>query len=265
MAEKIVVSMTSYPARITNVSKSIFLLLCKQTMPPDEIHLWLSVEEFPNKEKDLPDDLCLLCSTNKHVFLHWLPKNTFVHKRHEIFKIVDDDTCVFLLDDDVKYDPELIRAVMFVHNQRKDMIVCYNVYNDHTYDGKRMIHKRSRLEGGPFVNKIRWCGQSMIPAKIYPKKVLTNEMQELRDKLDPVSDECWLQPFIVENDIPIYFLKFGWGTNIDPKIDMWKGIGYHTIKAEADGLSKKDKWLNAVLHAFPNILEKYRRLFNYER
>ena len=55
--ERIIVSMTSYPKRITNVSKSIFYLLNKQTVKPDEIHLWLSTEEFPNKEKDLPDDL----------------------------------------------------------------------------------------------------------------------------------------------------------------------------------------------------------------
>ena len=38
---KILVSMTSYPGRITNVYKSIGLLLTNQTQQPDEIHLWL--------------------------------------------------------------------------------------------------------------------------------------------------------------------------------------------------------------------------------
>jgi hypothetical protein len=52
MNERILVSMTSYPARITNVGKAIFLLLNKQTRKPDEIHLWLAEPEFPKiKEK----------------------------------------------------------------------------------------------------------------------------------------------------------------------------------------------------------------------
>ena len=87
---KIVVSMTSYPGRIMNVGKSIFLLLKKQTIKPDEIHLWLSIEEFPNKEKSLPEDLNLIIEKCDDVFLHWLEKNTYVHKRHEIFKFIED-------------------------------------------------------------------------------------------------------------------------------------------------------------------------------
>ena len=50
MSERVIVSMTSYPKRITNVGKAIYLLLTKQTRKPDEIHLWLAEPEFLNKE-----------------------------------------------------------------------------------------------------------------------------------------------------------------------------------------------------------------------
>ena len=97
--EKIIVSMTSYPKRIKNVPRSAYFLLDKQTVKPDEIHLWLSVEEFPNKEKDLPDDLNTFIECDA-IILHWVPKNTYVHKRHEYFKIAKDtDKNIHILQD----------------------------------------------------------------------------------------------------------------------------------------------------------------------
>lgn len=94
MNERVIVSMTSYPARISNVGKSIYLLLTKQIRKPDEIHLWLAEPEFPNKEKDLPQDLQAMLNVD-NVFLHCLPKNTYAHKKHEYFKIANDNDCVF--------------------------------------------------------------------------------------------------------------------------------------------------------------------------
>ena len=66
--------MTSYPGRIKNVGIAIFLLLEQQTLPPDEVHLWLAAPQFPNKEADLPEDLQKVIKHPK-VKLHWLPEN----------------------------------------------------------------------------------------------------------------------------------------------------------------------------------------------
>lgn len=87
MNERVIVSMTSYPARISNVEKSIYLLLTKQIRKPDEIHLWLAEPEFPNKEKDLPQDLQAMLNVD-NVFLHCLPKNTYAHKNTNILKLL---------------------------------------------------------------------------------------------------------------------------------------------------------------------------------
>ena len=56
-----IISLTSYPARIKNVGKTIykFVKMC----PEFHIVLNLCSLEFPNKEKDLPDDLLLICNT----------------------------------------------------------------------------------------------------------------------------------------------------------------------------------------------------------
>ena len=262
MNEKILVSMTSYPGRISNVGKAIYLLLSKQTRKPDEIHLWLSVEEFPNKEKDLPQDLINILFIDK-VKLHWVPKNTYVHKRHEIFKQTTDEDCVFLIDDDVRYADDLIEKVMDAHKTYPDSIICYNQYNPHLYNGKHILYKNNRSGQGPHTNVTRWCGQSMIPSKLYPKEILDDAHQEVRNKTSPISDECWFQPWIVYNDISIYHLKYGWGTDIDPKKGKNTGLVSFSHQKESNGYERRDNWLFAVLSAYPQILEKYKRLFNY--
>lgn len=143
MNERVIVSMTSYPARISNVGKSIYLLLTKQIRKPDEIHLWLAEPEFPNKEKDLPQDLQAMLNVD-NVFLHCLPKNTYAHKKHEYFKIANDNDCVFLIDDDVRYADDLIENCMKAHNIFPEAIVAYNLYSQHIYRGKKffimMVH-----------------------------------------------------------------------------------------------------------------------------
>ena len=259
---KIIVSMTSYPARIKNVGMSIFLLLSRQTVKPDEIHLWLAEPQFPNKEADLPKDLQTILRIPS-VKLHWVKTNTYVHKRHEIFKIAETADCVFLIDDDVKYANNLIETVMGVHKKHPNCIVCYNNYATHKYKGRRIIYENSKLGAGPHVNKVRWCGQSMIPVSLYPMEILDTAHQAVRDKTSPVSDECWFQPWIVLHDIPVYFLTYGWGEDIDPANGKNKGLVAWSHKKDSNGYEKRDNWLNAVLHAYPQILAKYKKEFNY--
>ena len=259
---KILVSMTSYPGRIKNVDMAIFLLLTKQTKQPDEIHLWLAEPQFPNKEADLPMDLRKVL-THPKVVLHWLPENTYVHKRHEIFKTADQDDCVFLIDDDVRYVDNLIETVMGVHQKHPNCIVCYNHYDKHRYNGKHILYGHYCPHDGIYTNQYRWCGQSMIPATVYPNEILSVDNQAIRDQTSPISDECWMQPWIVFHDIPIYFLHFGWGDDIDPVTGKNTGIVSWSHQKDKEGYERRDIWLNNVLTSIPALLGKYKELFNY--
>lgn len=213
-------------------------------------------------DEDLPEDLLVILN-DKRVFLHWLDEDTKVHKRHEIFKITKDDDCVFLIDDDVYYSNELIETVMKSHEKFRDCIICYNSYPKHEYKGQKIIYNKPILENKPAINYSRWCGQSMIPAKLYPKIILTNEYQQIRNTTSPISDECWFQPWTVFYDIPIFHLRFGWGQDISPSTGKDTGLVSWSHKKDKNGYEYRDNWLNAVLNAFPKILEKYKRLFNY--
>lgn len=260
---EIIVSMTSYPKRIINVYYSIRLLLEKQTLKPDRIYLWLSEEEFPDKENDLPAILVDLIDSNGTVKLMWVKENTYVHKRHEVFKIVKD-AYVFLMDDDVEYDPSLIENVVAIARQYPDTIVLYNRYSPHIYDGIRIKYKREKecLSGGPYINKIRWCGQSMIPSNLYPTVILGDSYQRIRNETSPISDECWFQPWVVYYDIPLYCCDFGWGKDIFDETGKRTGLISWSHKKE-NGFELRDLWLNRVLLSFPELFDKYEKEFNY--
>ena len=80
--KKIIVSLTSYSARINTVHITIDSLL-KQTFKADKIILWLAKEQFPRLEKDLPNNL--LQQTKKGLTIKWWQK-----KFKATYKI---DTC----------------------------------------------------------------------------------------------------------------------------------------------------------------------------
>lgn len=247
------ISMTSYPKRITNVSKSIFAILNKQTVKPDEIHLWLSIEEFPSKEKDLPEDLLVMIEL-PNVFLHWLDKNIYVLKRHEIFKYTSDDDLVFFIDDDVFYSDKLIETCLEQHKKYKNAIIQYNGYDCHHYRNSEILIDK-KANGGPWVNHVRWCGQSMIPAAIYPKIIFSDRFQHILNEVNSKSDEVILQPLLVYYDIPIFCCNLGWGTLIN------KNLNWHSGHAP---FNRRNVWLKHYLSLAPELYEKYKRLFGYK-
>ena len=77
--EKAIISLTSWRARINTVSKTLFSLI--KQCPGFHIVLVLSEEEFPQMEKELPENLMLFVK-NELIELLW------VHKNYKAFKKV---------------------------------------------------------------------------------------------------------------------------------------------------------------------------------
>lgn len=63
---ELVVSLTSFPDRINTVHETIKSLL-SQTLKPNRVVLWLAEEQFPQKERELPDTLLKLLNTGLEI------------------------------------------------------------------------------------------------------------------------------------------------------------------------------------------------------
>ena len=104
--KKLIVSLTSYPARIHCVAQTLATIY-RQTMLPDVVILWLANSQFPNKLDDLPPDLLTLIK-EKGVSIQWCSDDLKSHKKYfYVFKKYQD-ALVITIDDDLLYHPQLV-------------------------------------------------------------------------------------------------------------------------------------------------------------
>ena len=75
---ELIISLTSYPARIKNVHKTTNTLL-NQSLKANKVILWLAENQFPNKEQDLPSKL--LAQTTKGLTISWYHKDIKSYKK----------------------------------------------------------------------------------------------------------------------------------------------------------------------------------------
>lgn len=122
----IIVSLTSFPARIHIVHlviKSLFL----QSIIPQKIILWLSADEFPNKEKDLPDKLRSLC--NECFEIRFVNDNMRSHKKY-MYALKEFSQCrIITVDDDTCYPNDTIQRLTEL-SAKHPRAVCANIVRE---------------------------------------------------------------------------------------------------------------------------------------
>ena len=117
--ERIIASMTSFPARIAYVHlaiKSLMLQSCK----PDRIILWLANEQFP--DHTLPDTLTGLQQYGLEI--RWCD-DLYGHKKYYYcIQEQKPDEVVITFDDDIIYSVDCIKRLMEKHKEFPDCLVC---------------------------------------------------------------------------------------------------------------------------------------------
>ena len=115
--EKAIISLTSWKARINTVSKTLFSLI--KQCPGFHIVLVLSEEEFPQKEKELPENLMLFVE-NDLIELLWVYKNyksfkkvLFTMDKYRNVPVISaDDDCIYTCNyAQVLYDDWIKRKI----------------------------------------------------------------------------------------------------------------------------------------------------------
>lgn len=121
-SEHAIVSLTSHPGRIDTVTPCIQSLL-DQTCKPDKIILWLSKEQFPGLEQELPDELKKL--QYRSVFeIKWVDDDLKPHKKYYYAMREYPEHPVIIVDDDVIYDNTLIEKLMNSYRKFPHCISC---------------------------------------------------------------------------------------------------------------------------------------------
>ena len=117
--EKIIVSLTSFPARINTVGYAIKSLF-NQTVKPDRIILWLAETQFQGVE--LPNLLKELCEKGLEIRFC---KDLRSHKKY-YFALQEQQSneLVITYDDDLIYPEDSIERLYKTHQKFPDCVVC---------------------------------------------------------------------------------------------------------------------------------------------
>ena len=121
MHPQLIVSFTSYPARIQTVPK-VLESLYAQTMQPDKILLWLAEEQFPNREADLPRQLVDDAAAGKFE-LRWCD-NLGSHKKYFYAMQEYPEDIIVTVDDDIFYHQEMLQTLMDGHTRFPRSVVA---------------------------------------------------------------------------------------------------------------------------------------------
>lgn len=184
----VVVSLTSFPARINDIWMTISCLR-RQTYSPAKIILWLSEEQFKSKN-ELPNSLT---SLEDEIFeIRLVEGDIRSHKKYVYAFQEFPDKLVITVDDDIIYSPDLIETLVEEHKKHPDDVLCrygkkikreqddnlapYNNWQTLDYICDRDVFFGS---GG---------GTLFQPRKMY-KDVLNIELSH---KLTPLADDIWL-------------------------------------------------------------------------
>ncbi len=117
---QIIVSITTFPPRIKRIWLTIETIL-RQKDKPDKIMLWLSKDEFKNKDV-LPNRLTRL--EKRGLEIRFCEGNLLPHKKYfYAFKEFPNDILI-TVDDDVFYNSKLISYLLSSHIKYPENVIC---------------------------------------------------------------------------------------------------------------------------------------------
>lgn len=234
--ENIIVSFTSFPARIKNVWQVVECMK-RQSLQPSKVILWLSKNQFP-----IPESIPKSLREREGFFfeIRFVEGDIRSHKKYYYVSKEYPNSLVFLIDDDIYYPTTIIERTMRAHQQYPNAVICnYGYHIGCTKHGiflpynswPREYHYSSSYDlffgsGG---------GTLIKPEELHEE--LTNIEQAL--ELAPTADDIWLNAVVKISKKPVVLLENGMVLPIH-------NLNNENLASSNKGLSHNDKQLEAV-------------------
>lgn len=254
---KTIISLTSFPARIKNIHVVIKSLL-KQSIKPDKIVLYLSEQEFP--EKNIPDNLKNLMG---QIFEIRFVKENFKSYAKLIYALTDfPNSNIVTVDDDILYPRNLLSTLLKEHKKNPKTICAHRIREINIqdevimpYNAWKLSEKRSIFSKPLKPNfKNFFCG---VGGVLYPPRSLHPDVLNFNKflKLCAHQDDVWFWAMAVKNNHKISVTRFGY--NLFKRtikslqdVGLWNTINSNNVE------SPNNKAIEAVLKEYPEIKRK---------
>lgn len=242
--ENLIVSLTSFPARIESVWKTIVSLKA-QTLLPEKIILWLSKEEFANKK--VPDSLIRL---QDDIFeIRMVDGNLKSHKKYFYAFQEFPDYTIITLDDDNYYHKNLLNNLVGTSQKYPQSIIANMVYKIRKNKGQLLPYVEWKKQ------KIRKNDSDLFAVGVngilYPPHSLDKHVldKDLFLRLTPLADDVWLNACARIKQTPV--VHTGWKYRHIPLL-----TDSPTLSEQNCGQNQNDKQLQNVRDYFKSQLGK---------
>ncbi|ADK32310.1 SPASM domain-containing protein [Brachyspira pilosicoli] len=205
--ERLIVSLTSFPQRIYDIDVVLFSLL-NQTIKPDKIILWLSIEEFPNLEKDVP--LHILNMRKFGIEIEFC-NNLYSYNKliHSLKKYPND--IIVTADDDIYYEYNWLEKLYNAYLENPNYIHCHRAHKV-KFDDNNILEYKKWIQclnnNGDLEASYRLFFNTSVgiicKKNMFYKDVLN---EKLFIKKSPKSDDIWFWAMSVLNDTKINIVK----------------------------------------------------------
>lgn len=212
---RVIVSLTSYPARIRTVHRVISALL-HQTLKPDLVVLWLGEDKFPGKEKDLPGELLRL--TQFGLTIGWCKDLRSYTKLIPALRTFPEDIIV-TADDDTFYGPLWLERLHLSYLQNpycvhSCCVLCVPKPKNGCFAPYRTWVQNHVPGHCAYSNFLLGYGGVLYPPHALDKEVLNVEQFQ---KLAPSADDIWFWAMAIKAGTKICVVP----DPIPPKCDIY--------------------------------------------
>ncbi len=206
MNEEIIVSLTSYPKRLSRI-KEVIESIRGQTLIPQKVILYLDSNEFRNKDEardvlDITDDFFLV---------KWVDLNLRVHGKYFYALQEYCDKIVITIDDDVLYDSRCIEDLYNKHLEFPDCVVCRRgKLLSWRKDGGISSYNNWYELGWRNENKPRVDLLAMgVGGVLYPPFMSSKGLFDVEriKATAPNADDIWLKAIETNNDVTVVYVK----------------------------------------------------------
>ena len=199
--KKYIISLTSFPARINIVHLAIESLI-SQTYKADKIVLWLSKEEFPNREKDLPSELLEL--RKKGLEIDWCNDIKSYKKLIPALKKYPNDV-IITADDDLIYDKKWLEYLINSYKKNPAVINAHRCHRINYINNKFCISWEYFKSKKANFNYFCTTGGGIVyPPNSFNKEVFN---EKIFMRLCPTNDDLWFWAMVVLNNKKIKVIE----------------------------------------------------------
>lgn len=254
---RLIVSLTSIPARINDIHFALHSLL-NQDLKPDMVVLWLGEDRFPCREKDLPQEVISLIE--RGLTIMWCkdigPYTKIIPSLRKFH-----DEIIITADDDIFYPDDWLKKLYESFIKDPKSIHCHRCHRIKLDQGIILPYKEwefeTKNEDASYLNFLTGVGGVLYPPNIL--SIYTLE-EKLFKNLTSNNDDIWLWAMAVQSDVKIRHVKGYNNKLVYVNVDREKRLtGERVLGAENVDNNENDKQIKNIIDYFKNdLLDKLR-------